>query len=115
MSPGHGPLAAVKARREPAVAQFREELASIGALHGEHRVARLAVVDVDVELAGVGLEPLEILVVVGRVRHAEEVVVGQAVGEEVIQHAAVYAGVPAANHAFKVAAPILQELRDAVS
>ncbi|RBY90393.1 4-carboxymuconolactone decarboxylase [Blastococcus sp. TBT05-19] len=29
----------------------------------------------------------------------------------VIQHAAVYAGVPAANHAFKVAAPILEELR----
>jgi 4-carboxymuconolactone decarboxylase len=32
---------------------------------------------------------------------------------EVIQHAAVYAGVPAANHAFKVAAPILEELRAA--
>jgi 4-carboxymuconolactone decarboxylase len=30
---------------------------------------------------------------------------------EVIQHAAVYAGVPAANHAFKVAGPILDELR----
>ena len=30
---------------------------------------------------------------------------------EVIQHAAIYAGVPAANHAFKVAAPILEELR----
>ena len=28
----------------------------------------------------------------------------------VIQHAAVYAGVPAANHAYKVAAPILEEL-----
>ncbi|MGY1812530.1 4-carboxymuconolactone decarboxylase [Blastococcus sp. SYSU D00820] len=32
---------------------------------------------------------------------------------EVIQHAAVYAGVPAANHAFKVARPILEELRNA--
>ena len=31
---------------------------------------------------------------------------------EVLQHAAVYAGVPAANHAFKVAAPILDELRN---
>ncbi|MGY1771251.1 4-carboxymuconolactone decarboxylase [Blastococcus sp. SYSU D00813] len=31
---------------------------------------------------------------------------------EVLQHAAVYAGVPAANHAFKVAGPILAELRD---
>jgi 4-carboxymuconolactone decarboxylase len=30
---------------------------------------------------------------------------------EVIQHAAVYAGVPAANHAFAVARPILAELR----
>ncbi|MGY2067455.1 4-carboxymuconolactone decarboxylase [Blastococcus sp. SYSU DS0619] len=30
---------------------------------------------------------------------------------EVIQHAAVYAGVPAANHAFKVAGPVLAELR----
>ena len=30
---------------------------------------------------------------------------------EVIQHAAVYAGVPAANHAFTVAGPILDELR----
>ena len=30
---------------------------------------------------------------------------------EVLQHCAVYAGVPAANHAFKVAAPILEELR----
>ncbi|MCF6745514.1 4-carboxymuconolactone decarboxylase [Blastococcus sp. KM273128] len=29
----------------------------------------------------------------------------------VIQHAAVYAGVPAANHAYKVAGPILAELR----
>ena len=30
---------------------------------------------------------------------------------EVLQHAAIYAGVPAANHAFTVAAPILEELR----
>ena len=30
---------------------------------------------------------------------------------EVLQHAAVYAGVPAANHAFKVAATVLQEMR----
>ena len=29
---------------------------------------------------------------------------------EVIQHAAVYAGVPAANHAFKVARTVLEEL-----
>ena len=29
---------------------------------------------------------------------------------EVLQHCAVYAGVPAANHAIKVAAPILEEL-----
>ena len=32
---------------------------------------------------------------------------------EVLQHAAVYAGVPAANHAFAVARPILEELRAA--
>ena len=32
---------------------------------------------------------------------------------EVIQHAAVYAGVPSANHAFTVAGPILEELRGA--
>jgi 4-carboxymuconolactone decarboxylase len=31
---------------------------------------------------------------------------------EVLQHAAVYAGVPAANHAFSVAAPVLEELRE---
>jgi 4-carboxymuconolactone decarboxylase len=31
---------------------------------------------------------------------------------EVLQHAAVYAGVPAANHAFAVAAPVLAELRE---
>ena len=31
---------------------------------------------------------------------------------EVIQHAAIYAGVPAANHAFKVAGGVLGELRD---
>ena len=30
---------------------------------------------------------------------------------EVLQHTAVYAGVPAANHAFAVARPILEELR----
>ena len=30
---------------------------------------------------------------------------------EVCQHAAIYAGVPAANHAFKVAATVLEELR----
>ncbi|WP_369133036.1 4-carboxymuconolactone decarboxylase [Modestobacter sp. I12A-02662] len=30
---------------------------------------------------------------------------------EVIQHAAVYAGVPAANHAFKLARAVLEELR----
>ena len=30
---------------------------------------------------------------------------------EALMHVAVYAGVPAANHAFKVAAPILEELR----
>ncbi|MCF6508978.1 4-carboxymuconolactone decarboxylase [Blastococcus sp. MG754426] len=33
----------------------------------------------------------------------------------VIQHAAVYAGVPAANHAFKVAGPILDEMRDGLA
>jgi 4-carboxymuconolactone decarboxylase len=32
---------------------------------------------------------------------------------EVLQHAAVYAGVPAANHAFAVARPILEEMRAA--
>ena len=31
---------------------------------------------------------------------------------EVIQHAAVYAGVPAANHAYQVAAAVLGELHD---
>ena len=30
---------------------------------------------------------------------------------EVLQHVAVYAGVPAANHGFAVARPILEELR----
>ena len=30
---------------------------------------------------------------------------------EVLQHCAIYAGVPAANHAFAVARPILEELR----
>jgi 4-carboxymuconolactone decarboxylase len=32
---------------------------------------------------------------------------------EVLQHVAVYAGVPAANHGFAVARPILEELRSA--
>lgn len=32
---------------------------------------------------------------------------------EALQHTAVYAGVPAANHAFAVARPILEELRGA--
>ena len=32
---------------------------------------------------------------------------------EVLQHTAVYAGVPAANHAFAVARPILEEIRGA--
>jgi 4-carboxymuconolactone decarboxylase len=32
---------------------------------------------------------------------------------ETLQHCAVYAGVPAANHAFAVARPILEELRGA--
>ena len=32
---------------------------------------------------------------------------------EVLQHTAVYAGVPAANHAFAVARPILEEMRAA--
>jgi 4-carboxymuconolactone decarboxylase len=31
---------------------------------------------------------------------------------EVLQHVAIYAGVPAANHGFAVARPILEELRD---
>ncbi|MGY1650648.1 4-carboxymuconolactone decarboxylase [Geodermatophilus sp. SYSU D01119] len=31
---------------------------------------------------------------------------------EVVQHAAIYAGVPAANHAFKVAAGVLAEMRE---
>jgi 4-carboxymuconolactone decarboxylase len=30
---------------------------------------------------------------------------------EAIQHAAIYTGMPAANHAFKVAGPILEEIR----
>ncbi|MGZ4506475.1 MAG: 4-carboxymuconolactone decarboxylase [Blastococcus sp.] len=34
---------------------------------------------------------------------------------EVLQHCAIYAGVPAANHAFAVARPILEELRSTSS
>jgi hypothetical protein len=77
-------------------------------LDGEHRVAVGAVVDVDVELAGLLLEPRQVLGVVGGVGHREIAVRAEVVGEEVVENAAVLA----AQH--RVLGAARGDLRDVV-
>ena len=68
-----------------------DDLARPRPLHGEHRVVVEAVLDLGVEVLGVALEPRQVLLVVGRVGDGQEAVLGEAVGEEVVEDAAVLA------------------------
>ncbi len=67
-----------------------EDVACVRALEGEHRVVGGGVRDGDVEGRCLLLEPREVLLVVGGVRDGEELAVAlEAVGEEVVEDAAV--------------------------
>ena len=95
--------------RELAVGELRDQVARLRPLDGEHRVVVERVVDRDVvELARVLLEPREVLLVVARVGDGEEVVGPEAVGEEVVQDAAVGLGEDAVLRA------VLGDLADVV-
>ena len=61
----------------------------LGALDGEHRVGVDPIADLRLELDRVRLEPLEIALVVGRVGDGQVALLGQPVGEEVIEDPAV--------------------------
>ena len=63
--------------------------ARLGPLDGEHRVVVDRVPNLDVEVGGVGREPLVVGLVVGGVRHRQIAVIGEAVGEQVVEDAAV--------------------------
>ena len=82
--------AVMRVGRSPS-AMASDDLARLRALDGEHRVAVVRVGDVDVERLGLPLEPREVLVVVGGVRDREVAIVAEAVGEEVVEDAAVLA------------------------
>ena len=68
----------------------RQDRAGIGALEREHRVVREGVLDLHLR-RGVLLEPGEVLLVIRRVGHRQVAVLGQAVGEEVVEDPAVLA------------------------
>ncbi len=91
--PGAGDraLAAVHPRWQLTVGELADERARSRTLHGEHRELGLPIDHVDVEIVGVTLEPGQVLVVVGGVGDGQELALGQAVGEEVVEHAAVVA------------------------
>jgi hypothetical protein len=72
-----------------AVGQRLHELAGERTLDGEHRVAIRDVGDIDVEVADVRPQPGDVGLVVGGVRDGQEAVGRQAVGEQVVEHAAV--------------------------
>ena len=97
-----------KARGELAGRQPLDDAARLGPLHGEHRPVGEPVLDLAVEVGGVLGEPLEVALVVGGVRDGQEALVGEAVGEEVVQDAAVLA----AEHRVLGAADV--DLRDVV-
>ena len=79
------------ARRQRAVGQLADDAARLRALHRQHRPLVDAIDDVCVEVLGVTLEPGEVLVVIGGVGDREEVLLGEPVGEHVIEDAAVLA------------------------
>ena len=78
---------AAAARRRPA----RRRSRAPRALHGEHRVVVDRVGDLGVEAAGVLREPGEVALVVGGVGDRQVAVVGEPVGEQVVEDAAVLA------------------------
>ena len=78
--------------RQLAVGELLDERARVRALDGEHRVVVELVLDGDVEVRGVLLEPREVLLVVARVRDGEEVLGAEAVAEQVVEDAAVVLG-----------------------
>jgi hypothetical protein len=86
----------------------REHLACARALESEHRVVSRHVPNVDVEPGGVLGEPGEVTLVVGGVRNRQVTVVGEAIGEEVVEHAAVLAAED------RVLRPAHGEFRDVV-
>ena len=92
---GHRTLAAVHPGREVAVGKPRDDARGVRALDGQHREVPCPVDDIDVEFGGLRLEPGEVLLVVGSVRDREERRLGEPVGEQVVENAAVLA----AHHA----------------
>jgi hypothetical protein len=84
-----------------------EDRAGVGTLEGEHRVAVGDVADLHVEAARVVAQPGEVALVVGGVRDGQEDV-AEAIGEEVVEHAAVVA---AEDRVLRAA---VGELRDVV-
>ena len=88
---GDAALALVHAGRQLAVGHGGDQLARLGPLGGDHGEVGCAVDDVDVEALGVLCHPRQVALVVGGVGDGEEVAVGEAVGEQVVEHAAVLA------------------------
>jgi hypothetical protein len=81
-----------EARGQRRIGHRLDDLARPRALDGEHRVPLVGVADLGLgELAGMGLEPGQVLVVVGGVGDRQEPIGRDAVGEEVVEHAAVVA------------------------
>ncbi len=85
-------MAARHPRRQRRVGDRLDDLARQRTLHGDHRPIVDRVGDLDVgKPLGVIHEPGEVALVVGRVGHRQVAVAVEAVGEQVVQHAAVLA------------------------
>ena len=88
--PGHVQPRRAEAGGQLAVDQPRHQAARLRTLHGDHRVVVQAVVDGDVVAAGLAAHPRQVALVVGGVGDGQEPV-AVAIGEEVVEHAAVLA------------------------
>ncbi len=90
------------------VGEVRDDAARLRPLDREHRVVVQTVVERHVEGLRLLGEPGQVLVVVGRVRDRQIVVLAELVGEEVVQDASVFLGQDA------VLRPVVGDLADVV-
>ena len=91
LGPGDGERRGPHPGRQLVVGEPGDDRAGIRSLDGEHRVVAEPVAELGVEVARVLAEPLQVALVVGGVGDRQVAVVGEPVGEQVVEHPAVVA------------------------